>query len=218
MMIETLELAGKGKVETTLTDEQAREACAKMNSNFANDLARKAARYTPSYSQRFWMHKLAMQAQTPVAVGSFAGEALTGIVELFSAALSNGMKRPRVSFVDPNTEKRVTIKRMGPLSRFPNSLTIAQGKYGEADHKYFGRIMEDGSLVAGRDMTTEMVNTLRAISENPSSTLAVMGRQTGECMFCAKELTDGRSVTVGYGPICAGHYNLPWGEEKGVRE
>jgi hypothetical protein len=34
------------------------------------------------------------------------------------------------------------------------------------------------------------------------------------CMFCMRSLTDeedGRSVEVGYGPICANKYGLPWG-------
>jgi len=27
-------------------------------------------------------------------------------------------------------------------------------------------------------------------------------------------LDDERSVSVGYGPVCAGHYGLPWGEKQ----
>lgn len=33
----------------------------------------------------------------------------------------------------------------------------------------------------------------------------------GHCMFCGLELTDGRSVDVGYGPTCASKHGLPWG-------
>lgn len=40
---------------------------------------------------------------------------------------------------------------------------------------------------------------------------------TGVCSFCGLELSDLRSVAVGYGPICAVHYGLPWGEEPAAR-
>jgi hypothetical protein len=41
------------------------------------------------------------------------------------------------------------------------------------------------------------------------------GTESGECMFCANELTDPRSNPnqggKGYGPVCAKKYSLPWG-------
>lgn len=37
------------------------------------------------------------------------------------------------------------------------------------------------------------------------------GHTYGQCVFCFLELTDERSVDVGYGQICAGKHNLPWG-------
>lgn len=43
--------------------------------------------------------------------------------------------------------------------------------------------------------------------------LAATGRETGVCCFCALLLTDPRSIFAGYGPICAAHYGLPWGED-----
>lgn len=41
---------------------------------------------------------------------------------------------------------------------------------------------------------------------------AEYGQRTGRCMFCRRKLTDGRSVTMGYGPVCAEKNHLPWGE------
>ena len=43
---------------------------------------------------------------------------------------------------------------------------------------------------------------------------AAIGALTHHCVFCSRELTDdgeGRSVEVGYGPICARKHGLPWG-------
>lgn len=43
---------------------------------------------------------------------------------------------------------------------------------------------------------------------------AALGHQTHHCCFCGLELTDdgdGKSVDVGYGPVCAKNNGLPWG-------
>lgn len=41
---------------------------------------------------------------------------------------------------------------------------------------------------------------------------ARFGKLWGQCVFCSRLLTDERSVAVGYGPVCASHNGLPWGE------
>ena len=40
---------------------------------------------------------------------------------------------------------------------------------------------------------------------------AAFGHSTGKCVFCRQPLTDDRSTTVGYGPVCADNNGLPWG-------
>ncbi|MGH3499749.1 MAG: DUF6011 domain-containing protein [Nocardioidaceae bacterium] len=40
---------------------------------------------------------------------------------------------------------------------------------------------------------------------------ARFGQVTGQCVFCFRKLTDERSITVGYGQVCATHNHLPWG-------
>ena len=39
---------------------------------------------------------------------------------------------------------------------------------------------------------------------------AAFGRTSSFCCYCARRLEDGRSVDVGYGPVCAKKYGLPW--------
>jgi len=53
-------------------------------------------------------------------------------------------------------------------------------------------------LTAGQKVTAEQA--------------AKFGRLWGSCVFCSRMLTDERSVAVGYGPVCAEHNGLPWGE------
>lgn len=40
---------------------------------------------------------------------------------------------------------------------------------------------------------------------------AAFGKTHGYCVNCAHDLTDDRSVTVGYGPVCAKNNGWPWG-------
>jgi len=43
---------------------------------------------------------------------------------------------------------------------------------------------------------------------------AALGHSTSYCCFCSRHLKDqgeGRSVEVGYGPVCAAKFGLPWG-------
>ena len=37
------------------------------------------------------------------------------------------------------------------------------------------------------------------------------GHRTGQCVFCFRDLSDERSVHVGYGKECASKHGLPWG-------
>lgn len=49
------------------------------------------------------------------------------------------------------------------------------------------------------------------VSKLTAEQAAQFGQQTGACVFCARELTDDRSITVGYGPTCADKHGLVWG-------
>ena len=60
-------------------------------------------------------------------------------------------------------------------------------------------------------MSRAEAEALRGILEAPLQRAVAAGHETGNCCFCGRELTDERSVSAGYGPICAGHYGLPWG-------
>lgn len=56
-----------------------------------------------------------------------------------------------------------------------------------------------------------LLELLHAFDRDPVDVAARYGRETGECCFCQRRLSDPRSVRVGYGPVCAGYNGLPWG-------
>ena len=62
------------------------------------------------------------------------------------------------------------------------------------------------------DTQTAVANALIALANDPAKAASDYGHLTGTCCFCNRGLTDERSVSVGYGPICAQHFGLPWGD------
>jgi hypothetical protein len=56
------------------------------------------------------------------------------------------------------------------------------------------------------------VAAIAEIARTPDLCATAYGHATGQCSFCARPLSDDRSVAVGYGPICADKYGLPWSD------
>lgn len=52
---------------------------------------------------------------------------------------------------------------------------------------------------------------LNAGNKATAEQAAAFGSMTGHCCFCNTAIDTPESVAVGYGPICAGKFGLPWG-------
>lgn len=79
------------------------------------------------------------------------------------------------------------------------------------DGDYVGKIGQNGLMALYSDK--ELVSTiLSELNEDPLAYTKAQGLKYGFCCFCGRELTDPKSVVVGYGPICADTFGLPWGE------
>lgn len=66
--------------------------------------------------------------------------------------------------------------------------------------------------VLSKEWGKNLLKLIALLCRDPQTVCAAYGHREICCSFCGRELTDERSVTVGYGPICAGYYGLPWGE------
>ena len=85
-----------------------------------------------------------------------------------------------------------------------------------------GTVKHHGELSLRNAPVQAVADALSRLGEDPARAaktyaLATKGEGAkdykGQCCFCARELTDPESVRVGYGPICAGYYNLPHGKK-----
>ena len=127
---------------------------------------------------------------------------LNGIALLMEHAAEQ-LKFPKVRL------EGVTLSVAGPKASFPGAVNVTDGgPFG--DNKWYGRIV-DGEFRPSRDNTTAVTHLLIAFNEDPSEVAREHGRKFSHCCFCATEITTKESLEVGYGPICADRYGLPWG-------
>jgi len=193
----------------------ARTVIAARNaSDFLCDLVSKFDQYGRlSAKQLNWLHYLAYgqtdnrvnAPQTPAAdAGTY-----TALIELLDRANAAGIQYPKVRLQTADGSK-VVLARAGSRSRREGTINITDGRpYGA--NTWYGRIERDGSRVASRSWTVEVRDAIVAFRDDPASIGGSLGRMTGNCCFCGRDLRTRESVGVGYGPICAGHWGLPWG-------
>jgi hypothetical protein len=165
----------------------------------------------PSEKQQLWIDRLA-QRVTRKSEPVQAIDNVAGIVELIGAGALH-LKHPKVLFQAGGMTLRLSIA--GERSRYPGSVNVTSTDRGFDARTWYGRVMPDGAFHAkeGIDsaLHTQIVIALRELAANPASVAASYGRKFGRCCFCSLTLSDERSVSVGYGPICADHYGLAWG-------
>lgn len=161
-----------------------------------------------SVNQWPWVEKLVVKAQ-PKPAPEINEQAidLAPLQKLFAGA-SEGLKKPRVAFSCSAGE--FVVSRAADNSRNPGHLYVK-----DVVGNYLGKVDPKGKLFINRDASYthgDVFMALEAFASNPAERAAAYGHETGNCCFCSRALTDPRSVDVGYGPICADKWSLPWGE------
>lgn len=182
--------------QLTLQDLIARGVA--KDTPFARDLSSKRL-YTPKQHQ--WVEKLIAEATKAPALKLD----IKGIVDLFETAKQH-LKYPKIVLrLMGQYDVRLKPAKNG-------NIYIDNGVYQGA---YYGKITPAGEFFHGKDLAPHMVAALEGLltllASDPAVVAQEYGRLTGNCCFCARELTDARSITVGYGPVCADHFGLPWG-------
>jgi hypothetical protein len=179
--------------------------------DFASSLVAAHSRYGGlTAKQAPWVAKLVARARGEDKPQAVKVGDLAPILALFSKAGSR-LKRPAIVLSTPETGAlKVTVA--GPRSRFPGSLSVAG--LGSFDNRaWFGRIAIDGTFIPARDAEGKeaaLAGILSRFAAEPAQVASEHGKLTGACCFCNRALEDARSTAVGYGPICAGNYGLPW--------
>lgn len=174
---------------------------------FALSLLQSVAKYRlPTPKQEHWLNELYNRAinPPPKPKGEEVGS-LARLVSMFTTAKTT-LKFPSIRF-QTKDGKPFKISPAGEASQNKGWLYVKSGQ------DYLGKISPDGEYFQARSCTTEGVaEAIRDFAANPEGAASAYGHSVGQCCFCGQGLTDGRSVKVGYGPICADKYGLAWGE------
>lgn len=104
----------------------------------------------------------------------------------------------------------LVFKLAGARSKYAGSVNITDGgPFGS--NVWYGSIKPDGTVYQGFAWTPSVTKIVAAMEHDLQVVVSSYGKVTGRCAFCHLPLSDERSTAVGYGPICAQHYSLPWG-------
>ena len=195
-----------------LGDAEMLEILSRVPGSFAADLLRAAnSSRGLSYSQENWAHKLANDwlAQQQKAgenpVNSVEESGADALFAAFDAARIKGAKRMKIRLQDVILKPSQSGDDVWVLDPHKS----VENRWGTLTPAYLGKVNRRTGIVGS--FTDAVMAQVRAACENPAKIAAQYGHDTGNCSFCSKELTDNRSLSVGYGPICAGKYGLPWG-------
>ena len=177
-----------------------------------------------SPAQMCWVHIFVVEHERGGAAPSSGGTPvrmprLDAVRGLFIKAAAAGLKRPRIRIDVPDVGS-VSLAVAGEASRFAGSVLVTAGHFGQDDRRFYGRIEMQGDdvLHAASDCTPAVVRALVDLAQDPAAVATAYGKRTGACCFCGIELSDARSVAMGYGPICAENFGLPWGEARAETE
>ena len=185
----------------------------KVNSSFAKDLSWKGMNGRLSPKQWAWVHKLATDYKAKAA-GSYGNDAIQGldlsiVVEMMDRAAEAQKRNPRIKLeceIGP-----VVLTRAGDRSKQPGTINITDGRpFGE--NTWYGRVLRNGDVQPSYSWQSEIASLLAELAAAPEKVAGQHGIATGECCFCARALSTAESRSVGYGPICANKYGLPWGD------
>ena len=169
-----------------------------------------------SAKQMAWVHIIVCEHDQRAAQAAEPQQQADAVVlPQVRAMIDEAGKSLQFPKVNLTTEagQKVRLSRAGSRSRTPGVINITDGlPFGE--NTFFGRIALDGTLLPSRAMIEDVLALLQALDADSEAVVRAYGKKTGSCCFCARTLTDGRSVAMGYGPTCADNYGLPWGDER----
>ena len=130
----------------------------------------------------------------------------TAVYEMFASAAKTN-KFPKITIEADGFEFYLYVS--GPQAKISGVINVKSKGYGGT---WYGRITEAGTWTHRDNVDERMADALSKLQMDPVAALTTFGKLSGRCCFCNIELTDEKSTSMGYGPICAKKWMLPWGK------
>ena len=110
----------------------------------------------------------------------------------FATAVAAGLKRPSLRIAG------LAFSRAKPDSKNPGALYVKGGGY-------LGKVA-GGKFVRSFACSDADEALVIKVLADPKGEAIAHGKRTGSCACCGRELTNGESIELGIGPICAGKW------------
>ena len=137
---------------------------------------------------------------------------INGVYSLMRRAVSPKSKSfPKLWLQLKDSDLR--INRATERSKYKGQLMLTDGKEFGCNI-FFGRIDTNGDLYlshSGKEVKDELIDLLTRLINDPEKVASEYGKLTGNCFACHRQLSDDRSIEVGYGKVCADKFGLRWG-------
>lgn len=139
----------------------------------------------------------------------------SAIVGFMGKAAKNngkGLAYPKIHFASGDTELVFRLTKKGEVQIVSATEFVWNDRFMRDIPLWYGTIDANGKLNSSqRNMTLAIEDELNNWAADAEGMARAYGKLTGNCCFCNRELSDDRSLEVGYGKVCAGHYGLAWG-------
>lgn len=124
------------------------------------------------------------------------------------------IQQPKVRLLTKeNTFVQLTFK--APKEDQPREIYIHRDGWQGHGHRKFVGWISHGVLkpYLAKHLTQDIIDLLQDFSLDPAAVAKASAHRLGACSFCGTRLSDDESKARGYGPICADHWHLPWGDK-----
>lgn len=140
------------------------------------------------------------------------------LADMFLFPIGMGLKRVMIRVVCRNKRYKIYLSRKGTIC-FKTGYVV-EGTSDPYGNEWYIGCLFDGRFIESkntRPLDEHDHYFLGELMSRPTEFLAECSKDMNRCCYCNLPLEDERSKLVGYGPICATHWGLPWGgtyEEK----
>lgn len=145
----------------------------------------------------------------------------TCLADMFLLAIGMGLKRPMIRVHYRDMRYKIYLSRNGSVC-FKAGMLIPGTSDPQGDEYYIGCLRNgrlylpsykyDDPAAGRRQLTSEEQEFFDKLRANPVGFLAECSKDLNRCCYCNQPLEDERSKDVGYGPVCAERWGLPWGK------
>lgn len=175
---------------------------------FAHDLMNNYRRFKKlSDKQMEWVEKLIEIATAPPKGASEYSQIIPGfqaIRDILNQAATK-VKWPAIRLMTQKGQRFKVYPRQ-------NRKDVCCVKVGDYNGDVSGEVLDTSYLRFLPDLT-DVLNCLHEFAAHPKEMALLYSKKTSTCCFCGLGLENPASIMVGYGPICAENYGLPWGDK-----